>query len=54
MKDLKVIFVTFLVVLFLNWGLSSLLNRPFKWWITIGLFAGFLVVYYFISRKEQK
>lgn len=53
MKDLKVILGTFLTVLILNWALSNLLDRPFRWWITVGLFVGFSVVY-FVSLKKEK
>ncbi|PNY30409.1 hypothetical protein C2L98_15365 [Enterococcus gallinarum] len=53
MKDLKVIFISFFVILLLNFALSTLFNKPFKWWITAGLFVGFTVVYYFNSRKKQ-
>ncbi len=53
MKNLKVILGTFLTVLILNWALSNLLDRPFRWWITVGLFVGFSVVY-FVSLKKEK
>ena len=53
MKDFKVIFLGFLVVLLLNWCLSNLLDRHFKWWITVGLFVGFSVIYYFNIRKTK-
>ncbi|BAO07950.1 hypothetical protein B834_798 [Enterococcus mundtii 1A] len=54
MKELKMIFGAFLLSLLLNWGLSYLLNRPFKWWITLGMFFGFSIAYLVGSRKSSK
>ncbi|WP_157999851.1 hypothetical protein [Enterococcus mundtii] len=54
MKELKIIFGAFLLSLLLNWGLSYLLNRPFKWWITLGMFIGFSIAYLVGSRKSSK
>lgn len=54
MKDLKIIFGTFLVLLLFNWGLSYILNKQFKWWITLGMFGSFAIVYFLSSRKNNK
>ncbi|MGG5313364.1 hypothetical protein IGL76_002084 [Enterococcus sp. DIV2381] len=54
MKDLKIILGAFLLVLLFNWGLSHLLNRQFKWWITLGMYVGFSLVYFANSSKKNK
>ncbi|GEQ33513.1 hypothetical protein B795N_13950 [Marinilactibacillus psychrotolerans] len=53
-KDLKIIVASFFVVLLINGTLSYLLNREFKWWITVGIFLGFTFFYYLGVRKHKK
>jgi hypothetical protein len=53
MKNNKIFCGIFLAVLLLNWGLSALSDRPFRWWITVGLFVGFSVVFHVHSSRKK-
>ncbi|MDV7743704.1 MULTISPECIES: hypothetical protein [Enterococcus] len=54
MKEWKMIFCAFLLTLLLNFGLAYLFDRPFKWWITLGMFIGFSIAYLLGSRRNSK
>ena len=53
MKNYKFFLVLFLAGVLLNLGLSILIDRPFKWWITGGLFIGFSVAYHVSSENKK-
>lgn len=50
---MKKYFGSFLAGLLLNLGLSILIDRPFKWWITVSLFIGFSVAYHVGSENKK-